>query len=117
MQKSRDWWKEHYDNYLLSKLSIAAYSKNNNIKKSTFNSWIKKFRNENIEGEVFHSKKEKTKSTKIEWAFVEPAALTNEAVNKSDGLKITIGKAVIEINKDINPLFLELAIRVLIENA
>jgi len=122
MQKSKEWWKEHYDKYLLSKLSIAAYSKNNNIKKSTFYSWIKKFRNENVEGEVSHSKKknsiEKTKeAAKVKWAAVESVALGNGIINENRELKITIGKAVIEINKDTSPRLLDLAVKVLIENA
>jgi transposase-like protein len=109
MQRSRKWWREHYDNYLSSNLSIAAYSSNNNIKKSTFYSWIKKFRKENTI--------ERTKPTKVQWATIEATVGNNETTNKSPRLKITIGKAVIEIAKDLNPKLLDLAIKVLLENA
>lgn len=121
MQRSRKWWREHYDNYLLSKLSIAAYSSSNNIKKSTFYNWIKKFRKEDIEGEDTNNKKEniieKTKSTKVKWAAIEPVAPSNETINENSGLKITIGKAIIEIAKDINLELLDSAVKVLIKNA
>ncbi len=121
MQKSRQWWKEHYDKYLLSGLSIAAYSKNNNVKKSTFYSWIKKFRNENIEGESICDKKdntvEETESPKVKWAAVEAISSHEELALENTYLKITIGKAIIEINKGINPQLLDLAVKVLMENA
>lgn len=67
MQKSRKWWREHYDIYLLNGLSIAAYCKNNNVKKSTFYSWIKKFRNENTEAAASCDRKDNTvEETKLE---------------------------------------------------
>ena len=120
MQRSRKWWREHYDNYLLSKLSIAAYSSNNNIKKSTFYSWIKKFRSENIEYESTCGKKENVigepKSSKIEWAAIEAIATHEEPAHENVTLKITIGKAKVEINKDINPQLFSMAVKVLMEN-
>ncbi len=68
MQKSREWWKAHYDNYLLSKLSIAKYSNKNNINKNTFYRWIKKFR----EGNIGENTIEETNSSEVQWASIEP---------------------------------------------
>ena len=85
MQRSRKWWREHYDNYLLSKLSIAAYSSSNNIKKSTFYNWIKKFRTEDIEGEDTNNKKENIieKPNQQKGAAIEPVAQAMKQLMKT----------------------------------
>jgi hypothetical protein len=44
IQKSKEWWEKHYNNWRISGLSIGAYANDNKIKKSTFYGWINKFR-------------------------------------------------------------------------
>jgi hypothetical protein len=43
-RKSEMWWKEKYDLFIESGLSTSEFSRLNNLKKSTFNGWIKKFK-------------------------------------------------------------------------
>ncbi|NLJ59005.1 MAG: hypothetical protein GX339_09200 [Tissierellia bacterium] len=114
MRKSREWWKAHYDNYLLSKLSIAKYSNKSNINKSTFYGWIKKFR----EGNVRENTIEETNSSEVQWASIEPIIEDVNKISKEySALKIIIGKAIIEITSDFNPKLLDAVTKVLIKNA
>lgn len=111
MKKTKDWWRTHYDNWILSKLSIGEYSNNNGIKKSTFYGWIKKFRKEDS--------KEKTKDSKVQWATLNryETENINEDDTKVSPLKIVIGKASIEVNSNFEPELLNSVVKVLLKNA
>lgn len=43
-RKSEMWWKEKYNLFVESELSMSEFSRLNNLKKSTFNGWIRKFK-------------------------------------------------------------------------
>lgn len=110
-RKSKEWWKDHYDSWLASDLSIAAYSNNNSISKSTFYFWIKKFRK-------MEDPNEESK-TKLQWAELKPTSkedLPHLNIENSS-IKITIGKASLEIEKDINLNLLDKVVKILMENA
>lgn len=111
MRKSRDWWRNHYDNWVSSKLSIGEYSNNNGIKKSTFYGWIKKFRKEDS--------KESNKDSKVQWATLKSFETEdiNEAYTKLSPLKIVIGKASVEIDSNFDPELLNSVVKVLLKNA
>lgn len=85
-RKSKDWWKNHYDNWCASKLSIGVYSNNNGISKSTFYGWIKKFRELDPTTEI-------NEDSKIKWATLNPSTTKNTSLKSSDlsSLKVVIG--------------------------
>ena len=110
IMKSKEWWKEHYDNWLQSKLSIREYSNNNNIKKSTFYGWIRKLRKEGSE--------EKNSSSMTQWASLKPVTENISGSPKEPSyLKIVIGKAIVEIESDFDSDLLSSVVRILKENA
>jgi len=42
--KGEKWWKEKSDSFIKSGKSISQFSRLNDLKKSTFNGWVQKFK-------------------------------------------------------------------------
>lgn len=110
-RQTREWWKKHYDNWLESKLSIGEYSNNNGMSKSTFYGWIKKFRKIDS-GDT-------TVNSKVQWATLTPNSSESISLKtkETSSLKITIGKASIEITSEFDSNLLSSVIKVLMDNA
>ncbi len=111
-RKSKDWWKDHYDNWCASKLSMGVYSNNNGISKSTFYGWIKRFRELDSTTEI-------NGNSKLKWATLNPVTTENTSLKSSDpsSLKVVIGKASIEVTSDFDSNLLSSVIKVLVDNA
>ena len=44
MKMGEKWWENQYETYKKSGLTISGYSRSNGLKRSTFYSWIQRFR-------------------------------------------------------------------------
>ena len=100
-QKPKDWWKQHYDNWISSELSIGKYCSNNNIKKSSFYRWIKIFR------------ATPKSDDNIKWATI--AAIESRQPKEISYLKLNIGKANIQIPSNFDSNLLDSVVQVLVK--
>lgn len=113
IKRSKEWWKDHYDNWSASDLSIGAYANENEneINKSTFYGWIKKFRECDFISD--------DSTSTVQWATLNaPSSVNTTLVNKNiSPINIIIGKATIKVKDNFNSEILNNVVKVLIQNA
>ena len=98
-------WRNIVNEFKKSGKSVPKWCESNGIKVHNLRYWLKKFNDETL-----ITKSECQKET-TEWVTVNTAEM-NSKINKSP-LKITIGKASIEVNNEFDPNLLKDVIKAL----
>lgn len=100
-------WRERFEEYKQSGLSIKAWCLKNGIKNSTFKYWINKFNKS--DQEIL------TSNTNFVEVLLPPSNISNEVINESSAAMLTLsyGSYSIGVADGFNPVTLAELIKVL----